>query len=223
VHTRRSEKRQRIVKRAGHRHPRNATITRMIILRASGYRTVPWKNGGGMTQEIVREPPEPTQFDWRLSLATIDASGPFSAFDGYHRTLVLVSGAGVELDFGQHGRSRLSVAGQMITFDGGWPASCTLLGGRGTDLNLIVSRERVRSTSDSLLLTHTQLIQTTQWPHTLVCCISGAICLTNTAGRTEELRSVDVARCSPEDGAITCSPLGTVPAWMFVAALGSVP
>ena len=59
----------------------------MIILRASSYRTVAWKNGGGMTREILREPAEPTPFDWRLSLATIDSSGPFSAFAGYQRTV----------------------------------------------------------------------------------------------------------------------------------------
>jgi environmental stress-induced protein Ves len=192
----------------------------MLILRASGYRTVSWKNGGGITQEILREPAEPAPFDWRLSLATIEAPGPFSAFDGYHRTLVLVSGAGMELDFGQHGRSKLTAVGQMICFDGSWPTRCALLGGRTTDLNLIVSKERVRSTSDSLQLTHTERVQTTQWAQTLVCCISGAMRLTNTAGRTERLDSVDVARCLPEDEAITCSPLGPEPVRMFVAGLG---
>src|SRR3984885_1398856 len=83
----------------------------MIILRESTYVTVPWKNGGGVTREILRSPPESTAFDWRLSLATIDSPGPFSSFDGYHRTLVLVRGAGVELNFAQHGTSRLSTPG----------------------------------------------------------------------------------------------------------------
>jgi len=41
-----------------------------------------WKNGGGTTREILRVPAEPTAFDWRLSLATIDSPGPFSAFEG---------------------------------------------------------------------------------------------------------------------------------------------
>jgi environmental stress-induced protein Ves len=191
----------------------------MIILRASSYRTVPWKNGGGVTREILREPPEPTPFDWRLSLATIDAAGPFSTFEGYHRTLVLVSGAGVELDFGQQGRARLTAPGQVAAFDGAWQTSCTLLDGRSTDLNLIVSKERMRSTIECLQLTQTRLLQTAQWPWTLVCCISGAVQLTDSTGRTEELSSVDVARCSADDGTITCSPLGSAPAWVFVAGL----
>jgi len=78
----------------------------------------------------------------------------------------------------------------------------------------------LRSRSDCLELTNAQRVQTTQWPDTLLCCISGAIRITNTAGRTEDLASVDAARCSPDDGVITCSPLGSAPARLFVAGLG---
>jgi environmental stress-induced protein Ves len=192
----------------------------MIIVRAASYRAVPWKNGGGMTREILRVPPEPTPFDWRLSLATIASPGPFSSFDGYRRTLVLVRGAGVELDFGQHGRTELTTAGQMVSFDGAWQTSCTLLDGPSTDLNLIVSQDRIRSASRSVHLARAELIQTAGWPQTLVCCISGAVRLTNTAGEAEDLSEVDVARCSPSDGAVTCSPRDSTPAHVFVASLG---
>jgi len=192
---------------------------RMIILRESSYLPVPWKNGGGVTREILRMPAEPTLFDWRLSLATIDSAGPFSAFAGYQRTLVLVRGAGVELDFGPHGRATLSASGQMVVFDGAWPTSCTLLDGPGTDLNLIVSQERIESSSRSLQLEQAQLIQTAGWSDTLVCCISGSIRLTNTAGDLQDLTDVDVAQCSPEDGSITCRPSGAEPACVFIASL----
>lgn len=191
----------------------------MIILRESSYRTVLWKNGGGVTREILRWPPEPAAFDWRLSLATIDSPGPFSAFDGYHRTLVLVRGAGVELNFAQHGTSRLNSPGQTVSFDGGWQTGCTLLDGRSTDLNLMVSRERAQSASRTVQLTAAEIIQTADWSEILVCCISGAIRLTNTAGETESLHSVDVARCSAADGAITCTPQGAVAPNVFVAGV----
>lgn len=192
----------------------------MLIVRASAHRAMPWKNGGGLTREIFREPAEPAPFDWRLSLASIDASGPFSVFVGYQRTLVLVEGAGVELDFGQHGRSRLSRPGQSVSFDGAWQTRCTLLEGRSTDLNLILATERMCSATDSLHLTDAHLVQTAQWDETLVCCISGVLRVTNAGGQSEELASVDVARCSPTDGAITCSPVGGKPARVFVAGLG---
>jgi uncharacterized protein len=192
---------------------------RMIVFRESNYRAVPWKNGGGVTREILRVPPEAGEFDWRLSLATIDSPGPFSAFEGYHRTLVLVRGAGVELNFAQHGTSRLTATGQSVAFDGAWPATCTLLDGPSTDLNLIVSKERVQSASRSVHLTSTEVIQTADWAELLVCCLSGELQVTNTAGAVEHLNSVDVVRCSQADGAITCSPSGVVPPNVFVASI----
>ena len=140
----------------------------MIRLRESSYRTVPWKNGGGVTREILRSPPEPAAFDWRLSLATIDSPGPFSAFEGYQRTLVLVRGAGVELNFAQHGTARLSSPGQSVCFDGAWPTTCTLLNGPSTDLNLMVSHERAHSANRVIQLMATESIQTADWSQVLV-------------------------------------------------------
>jgi len=191
----------------------------MNILRESGYTAVPWKNGGGVTREILRAPVEPAAFDWRLSLATIASPGPFSSFTGYHRTLVLVAGAGVELNFAQHGTSRLSEPGQAVSFDGGWQTSCTLLDGPSTDLNLIVSEERAHSTSRAMALTGEQVIQTAEWTEVFVCCLSGAVRLTNTAGELATLRAVDVARCGPADGEILCAALESGTPNVFVAAV----
>jgi environmental stress-induced protein Ves len=192
----------------------------MIILRESNYLTVPWKNGGGVTQEILRAPPDAAEFDWRLSLATIDSPGPFSTFDDYHRTLVLVRGAGVELNFGQHGTTRLNAPGQTVSFDGAWQTSCTLLDGPSTDLNLIVSRDRARAANRIVVLTEAQTIQTVDWVEVVVCCLSGTMRLTNTGGEVESLRGVDVARCTAADGAVICTPEGSEAPTLFVASLG---
>ena len=191
----------------------------MNILRESNYTCVPWKNGGGVTREILRSPAEAADFDWRLSLATIAAPGPFSTFAGYHRTLVLVGGAGVELNFAQHGTSRLSAPGQSVAFDGAWQTSCTLLDGPSTDLNLIVASERAQSMSRAMALTEEQTVQTADWTEVFVCCVSGAIRLTNTAGVVQSLQAVDVARCAPSDGEIVCTPEGTGTPNVFVAAV----
>jgi len=205
----------------------------MMVLRESGYVAVPWKNGGGLTREILRVPPEPVPFEWRLSLATIDRAGPFSAFAGYRRTLVLVRGAGVELRFtrpatpasaaeAEPARLRLDTVGQVARFDGGWETSCTLLDGPSTDLNLIVSELQADSQSRSIDLRGRESIQTGSWTETLVCCISGSVTLTNTTGRTLDLAPVDVARCAPEDGAITCEPGKGSAAVLFVAQLRKI-
>jgi environmental stress-induced protein Ves len=176
----------------------------MEILRESGYVAVPWKNGGGTTREILREPAGPTSFDWRLSLASIETPGPFSIFDGYDRTLILVRGAGVELIFGNGERARLGAVGEMARFDGGWQTQCNLLDGPCADLNLIVSRERARSTSRLATLQEPAIAPTAGWAETLICCVSGTVRLINSSGQSAELNTVDVARCSPVDGPVTC-------------------
>jgi environmental stress-induced protein Ves len=191
----------------------------MIVLREMQYVTVPWKNGGGHTREILKVPADAAAFDWRLSLATIASAGPFSAFDGYERTLVLVRGAGVELNFGPHGRAALHAPGQMAMFDGAWATSCTLIEGPSTDLNLIVAKERAQARARLVRVTAAELIHTSGWEETLICCICGSARIENAAGSVVTLGAVDVARCTAEDGLVTCAPQDAGPALLFVGAV----
>ena len=191
----------------------------MIVVRETEYVTVPWKNGGGLTREILKVPADTAVFDWRLSLATIERAGPFSTFDGYERTLVLVRGAGVELDFGPHGQATLRTPGQMAAFDGAWATSCTLIEGSSTDLNLIVARERAQAQARLVRVTTAELIRASGWEETLICCIRGSARIENASGSVATLDPVDVARCSPEDGVVTCAPQDSGPALLFVGAM----
>src|SRR5579872_5463470 len=191
----------------------------MKLLREADYSTVPWKNGGGWTKEILKVPAEANSFDWRLSLATIENGGPFSSFIGYDRTLILVRGAGVELDFGGDGKAVLRAPGQLAAFDGAWQTHCTLIDGPSSDLNLMVARKRVEAQTRLLRLTAPEIIHTAGWEETLVCCIQGAAQVEDAQGAVEELASVDVARCEPRDGVLTCAPAGTTPVMLFVASL----
>ena len=111
------------------------------------YRAVPWRNGGGITSEIAVEPEGATvdtRFLWRLSLARIDRSGPFSAFEGYDRTIALVAGAGMMLDFGSRGSARVDKLMQPLAFSGEWAPGCDLLGGPTEDFNVMTDRARIR-------------------------------------------------------------------------------
>ena len=177
----------------------------MIVLRESDYVAVPWKNGGGVTREIHREPPGPEPFAWRLSLATVDSRGPFSRFDGYERTLVFVRGAGMVLSFTGHGESQLTSAGQMVTFDGAWDTLGSPLDGPCTDLNLMIAKAALEVQARSITLEGAEVISTPGYAETIICCVEGAVEI-NSAGGTAELRAVDVARCFPSDGAIACRP-----------------
>jgi environmental stress-induced protein Ves len=69
-------------------------VTREI--ERSTWRTQSWKNLLGVTHEIWREP-DTDDFDVRVSLAEVTASGPFSQFPGYHRWTFFVGPAPIKL------------------------------------------------------------------------------------------------------------------------------
>jgi environmental stress-induced protein Ves len=112
----------------------------MLIVRQTSFRAVPWKNGGGVTHEAMREPANGDPFRWRVSVARIDVSGPFSDFTGYERKMVLLKGGGVELRFANGAVRALRAVGEMAEFDGALAAQCELIDGPCVDLNLIVAK-----------------------------------------------------------------------------------
>ena len=112
---------------------------RVTHLTAADYKIMPWKNGGGTTTEIMVEPNgAATGYDWRLSIADVAQSGPFSDFTGYDRAIMLVEGAGFTLTFDQAPAQSLSRCFDPVRFDGGWQTDCTLIDGPVRDFNLIV-------------------------------------------------------------------------------------
>ena len=121
---------------------RNAAVIqgpKLQVIRKSSYKAAPWKNGG-TTHEALRVPPSGDPFRWRVSVAHIDASGPFSDFTGYSRKMVLLQGAGAELRFGDGTHKALRKVGDLAEFDGASSAHCELTQGPCVDLNLIVSK-----------------------------------------------------------------------------------
>ena len=110
------------------------------IVRKSSYKAVPWKNGGGITHEAMRVPATGEAFRWRVSVAHIEASGPFSDFAQYSRTMVLLKGAGIELRFANGELRQLRRVGELVQFDGANPVHCELLDGPCVDFNLMVEK-----------------------------------------------------------------------------------
>lgn len=111
----------------------------MRIVRQPQFKSSPWKNGGGITHEAMRVPERAEPFRWRVSVAHIDASGPFSDFAGYARTMVLLRGAGIALKLSDGTRRIMSAAGDLAQFDGALGVECELLNGPCVDLNLMTS------------------------------------------------------------------------------------
>lgn len=117
------------------------------------YRQMPWRNGGGVTSEIAVFP-EPEDgataiaqpFWWRLSIAAVKESGPFSLFPGYDRTLLMLSGDGMELSIGAEAAPLVVRQPSVpVAFSGDFPTSCKLLGGAVRDFNIMTMRGRVKS------------------------------------------------------------------------------
>src|SRR5271156_4304363 len=98
----------------------------MPIRRQSQFQASPWKNGGGITHEAIRVP-EMGTFRWRVSIAHIDAPGPFSDFAGYARTMMLLRGAGVGLKLADGSRRIMRAAGDPAQLDGALAVECELL------------------------------------------------------------------------------------------------
>ena len=108
-------------------------------------RAAPWKNGGGSTMEIAISPHDASlaEFDWRISLATITADGPFSSFPGIDRSLMLVEGDSVQLTFDGARKVVLNAAQPMLWFPGEAVVQAQVKGAT-TDFNVMTRRDRCR-------------------------------------------------------------------------------
>jgi hypothetical protein len=121
-------------------------MTRLTLLHASDYRRARWKNDGGWTTEIAREPADPaTDFAWRISIADIESDGPFSSFPGVARELMLLAGSGIELDIDDAAPIRLTERFQRVRFEGESRVECRLLAGPTRDFNVMTRRDAVRA------------------------------------------------------------------------------
>ncbi len=115
------------------------------VLKASSYRRMPWKNGGGETVEIAVSPPDAalSDFDWRVSMATVATDGPFSIFAGIDRTLSILEGDGMALVIDGAEPRVLTTASEPLSFPADVAVSATLPGGPITDLNVMTRRGRL--------------------------------------------------------------------------------
>jgi len=113
-----------------------------MILRAADQRKMPWKNGLGVTTEIMISPPDAglTNFDWRVSMATVASDGGFSSFTDVERTLTVLSGDGLSLVVSGAAPVILTQSTPPHRFPADAPTHATLLGQAVVDLNVMTRR-----------------------------------------------------------------------------------
>ncbi len=111
---------------------------RLQVCRFDDVVPVPWKNRGGVTRELIAWS---SAEDWslRLSVADIERSGVFSAFNDVDRWFAVIDGEGVRLS-GGIGEVRRGYA--PVAFDGALAPECQLIADTTRDLNFMVNRKR---------------------------------------------------------------------------------
>ena len=114
----------------------------MNLVRCDAVEPQPWRNGGGLTRELLAWP---AHDDWslRISVADIRADGPFSAFPGVDRWFAVLQGNGVVLGLPE-GRRSVEIKDEPLAFRGEAAPHCELQDGATRDLNLMLRREAGR-------------------------------------------------------------------------------
>jgi environmental stress-induced protein Ves len=107
------------------------------VVRLADVAAQPWKNGGGVTRELLTWP---NANDWaiRVSVADIECDGPFSSFPGVDRYFAVLHGSGVRLA----GLGEFRVGDNAMCFDGALAPACVLIDGPTRDLNVMVRRDK---------------------------------------------------------------------------------
>jgi uncharacterized protein len=114
------------------------------IISLQSIKPVPWKNGGGVTRELLIQPyaaasagSNAAPWAYRISVATIDRDGPFSVFSQIERWFTVIKGEPLQLTI--DGVMRLvSITDPAFMFKGDVTIDCRLTRGPTQDLNLMV-------------------------------------------------------------------------------------
>jgi hypothetical protein len=189
------------------------------IIRRASFAAVPWKNGGGLTREAIRVPPTGEPFLWRVSVAHIEVSGPFSDFAGYERKMALLQGRGIELQFAGGEQRCLRGVGDYVEFDGGTPTHCNLLDGPCVDLNLMVAKS-LRSAVRLERLSGRLAIAANRGETILIFAIQDPLSL-DCSGESARLEPWDLAilsDCRARLSTLTSDPV-SAPSTVFIATI----
>lgn len=113
------------------------------ILTPAEFRPQPWKNGGGVTHEIVRWPDTggDDAYEIRISIADDRTPGPFSRFPGYRRWSFLADSPPIVLEVAGTIHALVTL-GDHLEVGGDVAITCALPAGPTRLFNILV-RDRV--------------------------------------------------------------------------------
>lgn len=114
----------------------------LLHLRAADRAASPWRNGGGVTREVMVSPAgaDLATFDWRVSIADVASDGPFSVFPGIDRRMAVLTGTGIRLAVEGAAAIDLAPGDPPAVFSGDARTSGHLIDGPIRDLNVMTRR-----------------------------------------------------------------------------------
>ena len=159
---------------------------------------MPWKNGLGVTEEVMAHPPgsDIASFGWRLSIAHVGADGPFSLFAGIDRTIALLDGGGLCLDLPDR-TVELSPEGEPFAFSGDLVISSRNKAGPTIDLNIMTRRGQYRHRMRRIFAGQVEIVE----PGTMLV-FNGPASVTDNNGKISVER-FDTVIADPADGPLT--------------------
>jgi len=112
----------------------------MRVQKIAEHRAMPWANGRGTSYEIASDRDDAGDWSWRVAFAPVNEDGPFSMMPGVDRELVVIEGAGMDLDV--DGTVLKCLPGRVVGFSGDSTTIARLVDGPVVDLGLMVRRGR---------------------------------------------------------------------------------
>jgi len=151
----------------------------LSILSPEQFKTVPWKNGKGSTVELaINAGGNVDNFDWRLSIADMVQSGVFSDFSGYQRHLVMIAGAGLDLEHqykDARSHDKLRSIADVASFDGGSTTDGVLVGESNVGVkNFNVMAKSGKYVAEVKTYVDKQAVMLPRCEHCFVYCLAGA-------------------------------------------------
>jgi environmental stress-induced protein Ves len=134
------------------------------VIKTHDFRRMPWKNGGGETIEIAVSPDNAHwgNFEWRVSMAHVTQSGPFSSFPDVDRSLAIVSGEGLRLSIGSQKAVTVEAHSAPVSFRGEEDTKGALIKEAVLDFNVMTHRDRFRHELTRQTLTGSESIKVSE-------------------------------------------------------------
>jgi len=193
----------------------SAKIARLSGLRANctlrkktsaHYKIMPWASGAGSTTELYVSPIGSRLTDgsalWRISMASVPESGPFSLLSAYNRIITVVEGEGFQLT-GNMGTNVEVRSGVIYPFSGAEKMDCELLDGPCLDLNLMYQADKVTGSLTLLEQAapiHASITTQSSKEKNIVICLEGRVTVKAFGERTNTLVPHDSIYFSSSEG-----------------------